>query len=217
MGGTVTGEHGVGVEKLSSMCVQFSPAEREQMLGAQARLRPEGAAQPRQGDPDAAPLRRVRKDARRARRCCRFADCRASERHVDRRRRRRLAAVLIDRVRSAQSADAQLGIRGGGTKAFYGEPPQGEPLDTARARRHHQLRADRAGRHRALRHAAGRARGGARRAGPVPALRAAALRRRRHRRRHGRRRPGRARRAPRSARCATTCSAPRCSTAAARC
>ncbi len=32
MGGTVTGEHGVGIEKLSSMCVQFSSAEREQML-----------------------------------------------------------------------------------------------------------------------------------------------------------------------------------------
>jgi glycolate oxidase len=32
LGGTVTGEHGVGIEKLSSMCVQFSPAEREQML-----------------------------------------------------------------------------------------------------------------------------------------------------------------------------------------
>jgi glycolate oxidase len=31
MGGTVTGEHGVGVEKLSSMCVQFSPAERSAM------------------------------------------------------------------------------------------------------------------------------------------------------------------------------------------
>ena len=31
MGGTVTGEHGVGVEKLSSMCVQFSPEERTQM------------------------------------------------------------------------------------------------------------------------------------------------------------------------------------------
>jgi glycolate oxidase len=31
LGGTVTGEHGVGVEKLSSMCVQFSPAELEQM------------------------------------------------------------------------------------------------------------------------------------------------------------------------------------------
>jgi glycolate oxidase len=33
LGGTVTGEHGVGVEKLASMCVQFSPAELEQMRG----------------------------------------------------------------------------------------------------------------------------------------------------------------------------------------
>ena len=31
LGGTVTGEHGVGVEKLASMCVQFSPEERAQM------------------------------------------------------------------------------------------------------------------------------------------------------------------------------------------
>jgi len=28
LGGTITGEHGVGLEKLNSMCVQFSPAER---------------------------------------------------------------------------------------------------------------------------------------------------------------------------------------------
>jgi glycolate oxidase len=33
LGGTVTGEHGVGVEKLNSMCVQFSPGERAQFLG----------------------------------------------------------------------------------------------------------------------------------------------------------------------------------------
>jgi glycolate oxidase len=32
VGGTVTGEHGVGVEKLNSMCVQFSPAERDRFL-----------------------------------------------------------------------------------------------------------------------------------------------------------------------------------------
>jgi len=31
MGGTVTGEHGVGIEKLNSMCVQFSTEERTQM------------------------------------------------------------------------------------------------------------------------------------------------------------------------------------------
>ena len=38
--------------------------------------------------------------------------------------------ILVDRVDSARAAGAQLCIRGGGTKDFYGEPPQGEPLDT---------------------------------------------------------------------------------------
>ncbi|MBD3893179.1 FAD-linked oxidase C-terminal domain-containing protein [Hydrogenophaga sp.] len=33
MGGTITGEHGVGVEKLNSMCVQFSAQENELMFG----------------------------------------------------------------------------------------------------------------------------------------------------------------------------------------
>ena len=32
MGGTVTGEHGVGVEKLDTMCVQFNAAELEQFF-----------------------------------------------------------------------------------------------------------------------------------------------------------------------------------------
>jgi glycolate oxidase FAD binding subunit len=38
--------------------------------------------------------------------------------------------VLIDRVASASAANVQLCIRGGGTKDFYGEPSQGEILDT---------------------------------------------------------------------------------------
>ena len=46
LGGTVTGEHGVGIEKLSSMCVQFSPAEREQMLGLKRAFDPEGLLNP---------------------------------------------------------------------------------------------------------------------------------------------------------------------------
>ena len=46
MGGTVTGEHGVGVEKLSSMCVQFSPAERERMLALKHAFDPEGLLNP---------------------------------------------------------------------------------------------------------------------------------------------------------------------------
>ncbi|HWK83075.1 MAG TPA: FAD-linked oxidase C-terminal domain-containing protein [Caldimonas sp.] len=45
-GGTVTGEHGVGVEKLSSMCVQFSPAEREQMLALKRAFDPAGLLNP---------------------------------------------------------------------------------------------------------------------------------------------------------------------------
>ncbi|MDY0744957.1 FAD-linked oxidase C-terminal domain-containing protein [Paucibacter sp. R3-3] len=40
LGGTVTGEHGVGVEKLNSMCVQFSDAEREQMLAVKRAFDP---------------------------------------------------------------------------------------------------------------------------------------------------------------------------------
>ena len=46
MGGTVTGEHGVGVEKLSSMCVQFSPAEREQMLSLKRAFDPKELLNP---------------------------------------------------------------------------------------------------------------------------------------------------------------------------
>jgi glycolate oxidase len=33
VGGTITGEHGVGIEKINSMCVQFSDAEREAFFG----------------------------------------------------------------------------------------------------------------------------------------------------------------------------------------
>ncbi len=46
MGGTVTGEHGVGVEKLNSMCVQFSPEERAQMLALKAAFDPAGTLNP---------------------------------------------------------------------------------------------------------------------------------------------------------------------------
>ncbi|MBT9457079.1 MAG: FAD-binding protein [Burkholderiaceae bacterium] len=46
MGGTVTGEHGVGVEKLNSMCVQFSPEERTQMLALKNAFDPAGLLNP---------------------------------------------------------------------------------------------------------------------------------------------------------------------------
>jgi len=46
MGGTVTGEHGVGIEKLNSMCVQFSAEENAQMLGVKAAFDPKGLLNP---------------------------------------------------------------------------------------------------------------------------------------------------------------------------
>ena len=38
-------------------------------------------------------------------------------------------ARLIDQVAAARATQSPLDIRGGGTKAFYGEPPRGAPLD----------------------------------------------------------------------------------------
>jgi glycolate oxidase len=46
LGGTVTGEHGVGIEKLGSMCVQFSPEEREQMLALKRAFDAKGLLNP---------------------------------------------------------------------------------------------------------------------------------------------------------------------------
>ncbi|MGP1630757.1 MAG: FAD-linked oxidase C-terminal domain-containing protein, partial [Giesbergeria sp.] len=46
MGGTITGEHGVGVEKLSSMCVQFSPEENAQMRALKLAFDPDGLLNP---------------------------------------------------------------------------------------------------------------------------------------------------------------------------
>jgi glycolate oxidase len=46
MGGTVTGEHGVGVEKLNSMCVQFSAEENGQMFGVKRAFDAKGLLNP---------------------------------------------------------------------------------------------------------------------------------------------------------------------------
>jgi len=46
MGGTVTGEHGVGVEKLNSMCTQFTTEENLQMFALKAAFDPAGLLNP---------------------------------------------------------------------------------------------------------------------------------------------------------------------------
>ncbi len=46
VGGTITGEHGVGREKINQMCVQFSAAEIEQFHAIKAAFDPEGLLNP---------------------------------------------------------------------------------------------------------------------------------------------------------------------------
>jgi glycolate oxidase len=46
VGGTITGEHGVGVEKIDQMCVQFAAAEIERFHGVKRAFDPEGLLNP---------------------------------------------------------------------------------------------------------------------------------------------------------------------------
>ena len=46
VGGTITGEHGVGVEKLGGMCAQFSPVELERFRAIKAAFDPQGLLNP---------------------------------------------------------------------------------------------------------------------------------------------------------------------------
>lgn len=46
VGGTITGEHGVGVEKINQMCVQFQPLELDQFHQVKAAFDPDGLLNP---------------------------------------------------------------------------------------------------------------------------------------------------------------------------
>jgi glycolate oxidase len=46
LGGTITGEHGVGIEKINSMCVQFSETERDMFFGIKAAFDATGLLNP---------------------------------------------------------------------------------------------------------------------------------------------------------------------------
>jgi glycolate oxidase len=46
LGGTITGEHGVGIEKINEMCVQFSAEELALMRGVKAAFDPAGLLNP---------------------------------------------------------------------------------------------------------------------------------------------------------------------------
>jgi len=51
VGGTITGEHGVGVEKIGGMCAQFPPVVLERFLGIKRAFDPQGLLNPGKGVP----------------------------------------------------------------------------------------------------------------------------------------------------------------------
>jgi len=46
VGGTITGEHGVGIEKINQMCVQFNPNELEMFRAVKRAFDPDGLLNP---------------------------------------------------------------------------------------------------------------------------------------------------------------------------
>jgi len=46
VGGTITGEHGVGIEKIDQMCTQFAPNELAAFHGVKAAFDPKGLLNP---------------------------------------------------------------------------------------------------------------------------------------------------------------------------
>jgi len=54
LGGTITGEHGVGIEKINSMCVQFSPEERDTFFAVKHAFDPAALLNPDKGIPSRA-------------------------------------------------------------------------------------------------------------------------------------------------------------------
>lgn len=51
LGGTITGEHGVGMEKINQMCIQFSEPELEQFHALKAAFDPNGILNPKKAIP----------------------------------------------------------------------------------------------------------------------------------------------------------------------
>jgi glycolate oxidase len=54
LGGSVTGEHGVGVEKIESMCVQFTPQERDAFFAVKHAFDPDRLLNPDKAIPSRA-------------------------------------------------------------------------------------------------------------------------------------------------------------------
>ena len=170
LGGTITGEHGVGLEKINSMCVQFTPAERAAFFAVKEAFDPLGLLNPGKLIPTLV-------------RCAEYGRMQ--------RARRRAAAP---RVAALLAYDARRGFdhrptgahprrgrarrtRASSRRGYQGLLRRGARRGNSRPASlsgHRALRTLGARGHGALRHAARATRSDARCAGTVPGLRTAA-------------------------------------------
>jgi FAD/FMN-containing dehydrogenase len=175
-GGTITGEHGVGIEKIMLMAEQFSLAEIDAFHRLKAAFDEHGLLNPGKGVPTLA-------------RCREYTQARAgTARHFAEAVMDTLIDDWIARIsRSGQLAAASWRFAAAAASRSTAAR-KGEPSRSA-ATGHRRLRADRTGGHRARRNAARRTGRDAGRERAVAALRAAAFRAGGDRRRHAGERP----------------------------
>ena len=135
VGGVLTGEHGVGVEKRDLMGTMFNEMRSQPAAAAEMRLRRRKPAQSGQGVSAALPLRRARPHACPCGANCASPTCRASEQSQPhdgssaRRMRRGSAKPSPGRLAAARP----LEIVAGGSKRALGRPAQAEhALDVSR-------------------------------------------------------------------------------------
>ncbi len=148
VGGTITGEHGVGVEKIDQMCVQFGAAELEMFHAIKRAFDPKGLLNPGKAVPALS-------------RCAEFGRAHVKAGQLG---HPRPAAVLSpqlsltkiqEQVREAAGRGTALRIRGGRQQGIStANAPRGEILDTRAHAGVVDYEADRAGGHGALRYLA---------------------------------------------------------------
>ena len=139
VGGTITGEHGVGIEKVNQMCVQFRSAELEMFHAVKRAFDEHGLLNPGKAVPTltrCAEFGRMHVHAGQekfpdlpsfsAKPSLLFSDAPprviAPLQHI--------IDKLAETIREAGGRKQPLRIRGGGTKDFYGGELRGELLDT---------------------------------------------------------------------------------------
>ena len=124
VGGTVTGEHGVGMEKINQMCVQFSREELDAFLAVKRAFDPPCLLNPEKSSP----RWHVAPNTARCM-CMGRAELSRSRPLLGRTPYGFRPVGLCDQVMTARAGHKPLFVMGGGSKSFYGNYRPVTPQD----------------------------------------------------------------------------------------